>query len=104
MRGVSGDYIQTFHSLDVHFKIRILASLWTFSGAANVGVVVINNSTSASIYSNSFSVNSDANIGGQAYIPYCSSSYATNIDVSITDSAQNITVAFSSGSTSWGVR
>jgi len=55
LHGGIGNYIYTSHTLDIHYKIRIMASLWTFAGADNVGVSVVGNLTSASISSNSYS-------------------------------------------------
>lgn len=96
------------HSLEVHYKIRIMVSVWWFSGTTNTVNVWITDSTGGNLGSGTagtITPSAVSTYAGATLDPYCTNSRASNYELYITESTQDIYVKFqSSAGSNWGIR
>ena len=99
--------ITSTHSLSIHYKVRILVSIWWFSGSTDSVTLQLATSANANIGSTTVTPAGTAGtIAGAAYDPYCANSKATNVDHEFTDNTPSVKVNFkaNAASANWGLR
>ncbi len=108
LRGTLTDVISVTHTLDIHYKVRIMVSIWWFSSTNGAITVQLASSAGANLGSGTANPTGTAGtIAGASLNPYCANSQATNYQLTITESSTaNVKVNFKSVSMTddWGLR
>jgi hypothetical protein len=104
VKGVSGDVVSVDHTLSKNYKVRILVSLWLFSGSTGITMSMKNKVTNGVVLTQTVTPVILADVTASAYEPYCSGSKAINYNYETLNTATSVTVSFTSTSALWGIR
>lgn len=82
LRATGTSTITVTHTLQSHYKVRIMVSLWWFSGTSANITVQLATSTNANIGNDTAAPTGVAGtIAGASLNPYCANSQATNFEL-----------------------
>lgn len=99
--------ISATHSLSIHYKVRIMMSLWWFGGTSHTLSVQLATTTGGNLITKTQGPTGTAGlIAGASYDPYCANSQAANFDQEYADAtrAVKVNVFSTAAGANWGLR
>ena len=97
--------IESTHTLDIHWQVRIMMSIWWFGGTSNTVTIQLTTAANGNLGSATVTPSGVAYFSGATYNPYCTNSQASNFDQNFTDNTASVKVRVAStAGSNWGLR